>query len=246
MDVVHRAHRDGMDRPPRQASPTGAERRGEARRVVGESEQRVDAGHRFGTGTDHRFGDVDDAIGVGAELRPPWTPARSGGSDHLGRQRRVVGEDRASPLEVRDTTGSPRPPPPRVEPPPGARPPARSRRRCDPRCSPRSWHRTRRDRRRRGRASTARRDPGDPTAFIIPCGRGMQARRRDCRATRRRQATWSPRRRALAEDPGARPARCRTRRSPTPSSPQRRSSTLPTVTRVSITPAHPSGTPGAS
>ena len=49
----------------------------------------------------HRVGHLDDAVGVRAELGPAGTPARRGRCDHLGRQRGVVGEDRAAPFEVR-------------------------------------------------------------------------------------------------------------------------------------------------
>ena len=109
----------------------------------------------------------------------------------------------------------------------------RSRRRCDPRCWPRPWRPTRRDRRPRGRASTARRDPGDRPRSSCPAGSGALGEP-GCRATRTAPATWSRPRRAT-RDRGTRRVRCRSRRSPMPSSPGAASSTLPTRTRVSIT-----------
>ena len=44
--------------------------------------------------------DLDDPVGVGAELGPTRPAARCGGRDHLGGQIRIVGEDPPPALEV--------------------------------------------------------------------------------------------------------------------------------------------------
>ena len=100
VDIVDRAHGDRMDRRPRQAAAAGAQHRHPRRRVVGQPEQRVDAGHRLGAGLADRARDVDDAVGVGAQLGPAGPAARGGRGQHGRRQLRIVGEDRVAPLEV--------------------------------------------------------------------------------------------------------------------------------------------------
>ena len=86
----------GPDSPPPPAPSAGCARR----RVVGQAEQRVDAGHGLGAGSGDGAGDLDDAVGVGAQLRPPRATAPGGRREHLGRQLGVVGEDGVAALEV--------------------------------------------------------------------------------------------------------------------------------------------------
>ena len=76
VDVVHGAHGDRVDRRAGQPAAAGAERRPARRRVVGQAEQRVDARHRLGAGRGDGAGDLDDAVGVGAQLGPPRPAAR--------------------------------------------------------------------------------------------------------------------------------------------------------------------------
>ena len=88
----------GPDSPPPPAPSAG-------RRVVGSSARPSSVlmqRDRLGTGRRRTArGDVDDAVGVGAELRPARPPAAGRGGDHRRRQLGVVGEDRAAALEVR-------------------------------------------------------------------------------------------------------------------------------------------------
>ena len=71
-----RAHGDRVDRWPGQSTAAGAERGTLRRRVVGQPEQGVDARHGIGAGGSHGVGDVHDAVGVRAQLRPARSAAR--------------------------------------------------------------------------------------------------------------------------------------------------------------------------
>ena len=155
---------------------------GRVDRVVGQAEQRVDARHRLGPGGGDGGGDLDDAVGVGAELRPPRPPARRRGGDDLGRQRRrrgrrsrrgapaIVGEVRARQVDLDgdDLAAAPRPA--------GRRRAAYSSTRAPPDRGHDGRPRPHAGRAARARASRATPGPCSPTALSIPravgCRRG--------------------------------------------------------------------------
>ena len=99
--VEHGPHGDGMDRMTAVAAATGTQHRAPRARVDDHPEQGVDQRDGFGAGLLDGGRDLDDPIGVGAELGPQRQAAGRRGGDDLGRQLGVVGEDAPAPLEVR-------------------------------------------------------------------------------------------------------------------------------------------------
>ena len=99
--VVHDAHRDGMDALPRQPAAACCKCRTKCGTIDDHPQQGVDQGDGFSARLVHRTGDLDDSVGVGAELGPTGPTAAGGGCDDLGRQVGIVREDPTATLEVR-------------------------------------------------------------------------------------------------------------------------------------------------